>query len=485
MLFNSYLFVLLFLPMTITGYFFMNSCKKYKMAELFLLTMSLWFYGYFNPKYLPVIMTSIFFNYTVHKVFSWTEKQGVRKLFLTLAIIFNVGVLFYFKYYDFFLENINYLFKLDFTLNRLILPLGISFFTFQQLSFVIDAYRDEVPDYSFLEYALFVTFFPQLIAGPIVTHDELVPQFADKSNKVFSSENFSKGLYIFALGLAKKVLIADTFGNAANWGFTNYLELNTTNALLAMLAYTIQIYFDFSGYCDMAIGIGKMLNIDLPINFNSPYKALTITEFWDRWHMTLTRFFTRYVYIPLGGSRNGTWITYRNTMIVFFVSGLWHGANWTFVLWGGIHGGFIVLTKAFKQLFEKMHPALNWFITFSFVNIAWVFFRSDSILHALVLLKRIAVLNIGAIRDEFVDCFNLPEFVVLSELTGRDLRSYPYLYLVLFFLFTLSAMVGGKNSYEKMLVFRPSVRNSMMISGLLVWCILSFSGISTFLYFNF
>ena len=333
MLFNSYIFILCFFPLCLLGYFFLNKLKCYKLSLLLLLGMSLWFYGYFNPSYLLIILGSILVNYMLCVLFRLSMPKGIKKLVLAVGISLNVLLLFYYKYYDFFVSNINALFASDFALKHLLLPLGISFFTFQQISFVIDSYRGEVNKYSMLEYACFVTYFPQLIAGPIVTHDELVPQLLDQEKKQFNWDNFSRGLYIFALGLSKKVLLADTFGNAVNWGWSNLLSLNSPSAILVVLSYTIQIYFDFSGYCDMAIGIGRMMNIDLPLNFNSPYKAITIRDFWKRWHMTLTRFLTKYIYIPLGG--RGTMLkTCRNTMIVYLVSGLWHGANWTFILWG-------------------------------------------------------------------------------------------------------------------------------------------------------
>ena len=378
MLFNSYIFVLLFLPTTILGWFLLNRLINPTWSQLFLLIMSLWFYGYFNIKYLPIIIISILVNYSIFRLLSWTSKEKFRVYLLISGMVFNVGLLFYFKYFDFFLENINYVFHTDFILKRLVLPLGISFFSFQQLSFIIDSYNREVPSYRFLSYALFVTYFPQLIAGPIVTHSELVPQFEDERKRNIDWDNISKGLYVFSLGLAKKVLIADTFGKAVNWGFGNIPELDSISAFIVMISYTFQIYYDFSGYSDMALGIAKMMNLDLPLNFNSPYKALTITEFWDRWHMTLTRFFTKYIYIPLGGSRKGKIRTYINTLLVFLVSGLWHGANWTFVLWGGLHGGFSVFTKHYKMLFERMHPALRWLITFTFINVSWILFQSDS-----------------------------------------------------------------------------------------------------------
>ena len=304
LLFNSYIFIFLFLPVTLLGYFFINKFSFF-FGKLWLLGMSLWFYAYFNIKYLPIITGSILLNYAFNRLIAASGSPFRKKIWLVVALAANIGVLFYFKYYDFFIGNINAVFKTSFSFHRLILPLGISFFTFQQLSYVIDCYRGEVPDYKILDYALFVTFFPQLIAGPIVTHDEIVPQFEDPAKKHADFENLSSGIMAFSFGLAKKVLLADTFGNAVNWGFSNSSELNSGSALLVMLFYTFQIYFDFSGYCDMATGIGLMFNIDIAVNFDSPYRAYTISDFWKRWHITLTRFFTRYLYIPLGGSRKG------------------------------------------------------------------------------------------------------------------------------------------------------------------------------------
>lgn len=487
MLFNSYIFVLLFLPVTIIEYFLLNKLARPTMAHLFLLGMSLWFYGYFNISYLPIILISIILNYSIYKILGHRHKKNLRVPILIIAIVANIGILFYFKYFDFFIENLNSIFHSNFALRHLILPLGISFFSFQQVSFVIDSYKREVPEYGFIEYALFVTYFPQLIAGPIVTHDELVPQFNDDRKRHLNWDNFSKGLYLFAFGMAKKVILADTFGNAANWGFGHIGELDCINAFITMLSYTIQIYFDFSGYCDMAIGIGKMMNIELPINFDSPYKALSITQFWDRWHMTLTRFFTRYVYIPLGGSRKGTIRTYVNTMIVFLISGLWHGANWTFILWGALHGIFSVITKHWKRFFEKLHPAFNWLITFGFVNVTWILFRADSIRDAGRLILRILSLRFSGIHSDLVTCFNLPELnFVCRHLFRIDiLPLYPYFFFVVFFLVALLLILGSSNAYEKMNRFSPTVSRGCLTVVLLIWCVFSFSGISTFLYFNF
>lgn len=484
MLFNSYVFILLFFPLCLIGYYGLNYLKKYDLAQLFLLIMSLWFYAYFNMSYLLIILASICFNFFIYKMFDYAKEKTSRIILLLIGVICNVGVLFYFKYMDFFIENINILFNKEYALLNIMLPLGISFFTFQQLSFVIDAYHGEIPKYNFLHYASFVTFFPQLIAGPIVTHDELVPQFMDETKKKIDWDNFSRGAYIFALGMSKKVLLADTFGQAVSWGYANYSILDSTNAILVMLGYTFQIYFDFSGYCDMAIGIGKMFNVELPINFNSPYKAFTILEFWDRWHMTLTRFFTKYIYIPLGGNRKGEIRTYINIFIVFLVSGFWHGASWGFVFWGICHGLFSIINRALKGFFSRLHPALNWIITFAFVNVMWVYFRAESFSLGTEILNIIAKFNFGPIRQEILNCFRLPEIAfVMKYFTVEEI--YPYFVLIMFYVVSFIIILGCKNAYEKMQSFKYTFLNVVLVSILLVWCVFSFSGISTFLYFNF
>jgi D-alanyl-lipoteichoic acid acyltransferase DltB (MBOAT superfamily) len=335
-----------------------------------------------------------------------------------------------------------------------------------------------------VNYALFVTYFPQLIAGPIVTHDEMVPQLLDEQKRKLDFKNLSSGIYVFSMGLAKKVLIADIFGNAVNWGYNNIEALNSIDAVVLMLSYTIQIYFDFSGYCDMATGVAKMMNIDLPQNFNSPYKARTIVEFWDRWHMTLTRFFTRYVYIPLGGNRQGKARTYLNIFIVFLISGFWHGASWSFVFWGVMHGVFSLITRIFKRFFNWLHPAVNWLLTFTFVNVAWVFFRAEKFSHALTLLKKIFAFNFGPLAPGFMELEGLPEVVEVLDKLKLDTVFAP-IGVVLLLVVAFVLMLGSKNAYEKMLAFKPTVVRLITTLILLVWSVISFAGISTFLYFNF
>ncbi len=484
MLFNSYIFILFFLPVCLLGYYGLNHFKKYKFAQMLLVVMSLWFYAYFHLAYLFIIISSILLNYGIYLILKNTAKANIRKIALFSGIAVNIGVLMYYKYMDFFILNINKVFHKDYAPWGILLPLGISFFTFQQISFIVDTYKGEVDNYNLLYYASFVTFFPQLIAGPIVTHDELVPQFLDEKRKSIDWEYMAQGIYIFALGLAKKVLLADTFGNAVNWGYEHSTGLDSTNALVVMLAYTIQIYFDFSGYCDMAIGIGKMFHVDLPINFHSPYKAVTITEFWDRWHITLTRFFTKYVYIPLGGSRRGRNRTYINMLIVFLASGFWHGASWSFVFWGICHGIFMIITRHFKKFFEKLHPVINWFITFGFVNVMWVFFRAGSFSEALRFFKIIASCRFGAVDANILYCFDLPE---ITFFLGKILTESVYMYLIItvFFVMSMVIILCCKNAYEKMNEFKPSALRMAAAAFLMLLCICSFSGISTFLYFNF
>lgn len=483
MLFNSYIFILFFLPACIGGYYCLNHYRKYDWGQFFLLAMSLWFYAYFNVSYLFIIMGSVAVNYLIYSAFQRVDKQRVRKWILAAGLAFNIGILLYFKYMDFFIRNINVVFHRNYPLWGILLPLGISFFTFQQISFIVDVYRREVPAYGFLYYASFVTFFPQLVAGPIVTHDELIPQFQDRGRKRPDWDYMAAGIYIFVLGLAKKVLLADTFGNAVNLGYEKLDTLNATTAVLVMLFYTIQIYFDFSGYCDMAVGIGKMFHVDIPVNFNSPYKARTITDFWDRWHMTLTRFFTRYVYIPLGGSRRGQARTYLNVLLVFLASGFWHGAEWTFVFWGLCHGLFMVTARRFHRFFQKIPAVVNWLITFTFVNVAWIFFRSESMGQAFRFLERIGTCDFGKVDEEILACFRLTEIDFALRRLHVELDSV--LIMGAFLVFSMLIILCCKNNVENVEKFRASLSKLAASAVLLVWCIFSFGGISTFLYFNF
>ncbi len=484
MLFNSYIFILFFLPMAFAGYFFLNYIKRYRLAQLWLIIMSLWFYGYYNAGYLWIICISIIFNFLLSRQIFLNNKY--KKMLLIIGIAFNLGSIFYFKYLDFFIENVNVLFHGDFELQHILLPLGISFFTFQQISFLVDTYKGEIEDYNFVEYALFVVFFPQLVAGPIVFHEEMIPQFRSIEKKRINGDNIAAGLYIFAIGLFKKVLLADTLGRAVTWGYETVWDMTSPEVLIVSLCYTFQLYFDFSGYCDMAVGIGRLFNIDLPVNFNSPYRSCSVLEFWDRWHMTLTRFLKKYVYIPLGGNRKGTLRTYINIMLVFLLSGLWHGAGWTFVIWGAVHGLVNCLNRIFKNVWDKVYGGVRWVCTFLFINCTWIIFRADSLEKAWCFIKKLFCMDTLSVRAELFDSVRLVEFDFLERKFGifRFLPSRIdgfYILALLFISFLI--VLAGKNCYER--EFTPTWKNAVLTVVLLVWSVMSLSGVSTFLYFNF
>ena len=477
MLFNSYVFILAFLPLTLLAYFLLGRLpERIPLNKLFLVLASFVFYGYNNPSYVPIIVASILINYALSQLMLRSKKKAVRLPLMLLGLGLNLGVLFYFKYHDFFFDNLNKAFGTSFPLYKLMLPLGISFFTFQQLSYVIDSYKRTVPRYNILDYALFVTFFPQLVAGPIVLHSEIVPQFADPKNRRFNFDNFAPGLYAFALGLFKKVIVADTFGAAVGAGFAAAQSLNTAEAWFIAIGYTLQLYFDFSGYCDVATGVGLMFNIKIPLNFNSPYKSMNIREFWQRWHMTLSRFLTTYIYFPLGGSRKGLVRTCINLMVVFLASGLWHGAGWLFLLWGLMHGAASVAYRIFRKQYDALHPALQWLLTFGFVTVAWVFFRATSLADALAIVKSMLMMDFGPIRGDITSAFALP---------GGFRPGYNALYMMVWYALSLFACLGMRNTYEKTMDFKPSLANAASTVLLIVYCVLSLSGVSVFLYFNF
>lgn len=481
MLFNSYIFVLLFLPLVILGYFGLNHFKQYTLANVFLIGMSLWFYGYYNPMYLLVIGVSILFNFGISKLIGRAEAFP-KKCLLFGGILVNAASIFYFKYYGFFIENINHIFDASFAVKNVVLPLGISFFTFQQISYLVDTYRGGTKDYGFIEYALFVAYFPQLIAGPIVLHKEMIPQFRDKKRRRVNYRNLSHGLYIFSIGLFKKVLIADTLSQAVSWGFGTVSDLSWLEALIVSVSYTLQLYFDFSGYCDMASGIACMMNIGLPQNFNSPYRSTSIVDFWNRWHMSLTRFLREYIYFPLGGSRNGKAKTYRNIMIVFLVSGIWHGANWTFILWGLIHGVLNCINRFGKHIWEKVPAAVRWIVNFLIVNALWVIFRADSLKQAGLFLSRMVHFENCTIRAGLASCFAMREFSVFLPARIFGITT-SYLLMGVLLIVVLVLSVKGKNSSE--IEFKESGKRGIVTVLLLVWSVFSLAGVSEFLYFGF
>ncbi|TLT03565.1 MBOAT family O-acyltransferase [Aliarcobacter cibarius] len=485
MLFNSYEFIFLFLPITFFVYFYLLSKRLILGAKIFLVIASLFFYGYWNFNYVPLILLSIFVNYGVGLSLVNHEKIKLSsKSILTFGILFNVGLLGYFKYTDFLLDNFNGIFGSNVPLMHIILPLGISFFTFTQIAFLVDAYRKEAKEYSLINYMLFVTYFPHLLAGPILHHKEMMPQFAFKYNWVKNYRNIALGLFIFSIGLFKKVVIADTFAVWANAGFDTATTLNLIEAWATSLSYTFQLYFDFSGYCDMAIGISLMFNIKLPINFNSPYKALSIQDFWRRWHMTLSRFLRDYIYIPLGGNRKGNTRTYINLLSTFLIGGLWHGAGWTFIIWGALHGIALAIHRAWQSLGFKMWTWLSWFITFNFINITWVFFRAkdfDSaikVLGSMFSLDNVVLPEIFSNRLSFLENYKLIFGDVINTIgRGNDILNFIIISFILILFF--------KNSMEKMIYFYPSRKTIFLTVFCLIYGLLSLNKVSEFLYFNF
>ncbi|MFX4243140.1 MBOAT family O-acyltransferase [Aliarcobacter butzleri] len=471
MLFNSYEFIFIFLPVMFVVYFYLNSKRLILGAKIWLVVGSLFFYSYWNVIYLPLILLSIFVNYGVGLSLVNHEKIRISsKTILSFGIVFNLGLLGYFKYTDFFLDNFNGIFGTNIPLPHIILPLGISFFTFTQIAFLVDAYKQEAKEYSLINYMLFVTYFPHLLAGPILHHKEMMPQFASKYNWVKNYRNIALGLFIFSIGLFKKVVIADTFAVWANAGFDTATTLNLIEAWATSLSYTFQLYFDFSGYTDMAIGISLMFNIKLPINFNSPYKALSIQDFWRRWHMTLSRFLRDYLYIPLGGNRKGNIRTYVNLITTFLLGGLWHGAGWTFIIWGLLHGIALAIHRFWQSLGFRMNKILAWFITFNFINITWIFFRAKDFESAMKVLSSMFSFDnvVLEMKNVFINIeVNNPKEVIVWIIIS--------FILVLFF----------SNSMEKMRNFKPNKKIVFLTVFCFIIGLLSLNKVSEFLYFNF
>ena len=410
MLFNSFEFIFLFLPIAFFIYFYLNKKKLVTASKIFLVLSSLFFYSWWNIIYLPLILISMIFNFKIGKLILENKEREIftKKRLLTIGIIINISLLGYFKYADFFIKNTNYFFNFEFTELKLALPLAISFFTLQQVAYLIETFRGKIKENSFLNYGVFVTFFPQLISGPIVYHREIMGQFTLIKNKIINTDNISFGLLIFSIGFFKKVVIADTFAVWASDGFDNPEILTFYKSWITTLSYTFQIYFDFSGYTDMALGIALLFNIKLPINFNSPYKATNIQDFWRRWHITLSRFLRDYIYIPLGGSRQSSLKTYSNLILTFIIGGLWHGAGWTFLFWGFLHGIALVVHRIWSVVGFKLNSIISWIITFNFINFTFVFFRAEEWNDATTILNKM-------LKFRIIEEINLTEVLLIAS----------------------------------------------------------------------
>lgn len=499
MIFSSWQFILLFLPISFFVYFWLNHHRLIIAGKVWLVAISLFFYAYWDVKYLPLILGSIFLNFAIgtglaqasQKIGDDRKKSHHsvnRKVVLITGIAANLLLLGYFKYTDFFLSNINDVFGTVYTLPHIALPLAISFFTFTQIVYLVDSYRGETADYDLLNYSLFVTFFPHLIAGPIVHHRQIMPQFASRWTLIRRHSNIQKGLFIFAIGLFKKVVIADSFSVWATAGFDSGHALTFFEGWATSLSYTFQLYFDFSGYCDMAIGASLLFNIWLPINFNSPYKALSIQDFWRRWHITLSHFLRDYLYIPLGGSRSGKFRTYINLFVTFVLGGFWHGATWMFVVWGALHGGALVIHRFWANFRRPMPPMLGWFLTFMFVNVTWVFFRAKTMDDAMRVLN--GMFDVSSFIEHTISSTPVADLAWGGWLSDIALKIMPAsligqlpIYMAIIAAFTI---IAQKNSLE--MASETIGKWRLAYCGVLLAVAMHFmlaATSSVFLYFNF
>ena len=490
MLFNSYEFIFVFLPVSFFIYFYLNHKRLTTASKIWLVFASLFFYSWWNIVYLPLILTSVFFNYTIASAIverdALKKKYFSKKSLLQIGLVFNIGLLAYFKYADFFISNTNSLVNTDIGLLHLALPLAISFFTLQQIAFLVDSYEGLAKEKKFINYIMFVTFFPQLIAGPIVHHKEMMPQFVSIRNKAKNYKNIAMGLFILSIGLFKKVVIADTFAIWATAGFDTATTLNLFEAWFTSLSYTFQLYFDFSGYTDIAMGAALLFNIKLPINFNSPYKATGIIDFWQRWHITLSRFVTTYIYTPLVKSFDN--LNFHKAMIAtfvtFLIAGLWHGASWMFVIFGGLHGLALVVNNYWKKTKIKINKILAWFITFNFVNITMVFFRAEEwddaikVLSSMFSLDNIMLPNILESVLPFLNKYGVEFGWFTQNIQGR---SFTLVFLIIGFILVLFF----ENSSKKLDNFKLNFINSFIFVMAFTISFYKLSGYSEFLYFRF
>ena len=497
MLFNSYSFILIFLPGVFLVFHGLKRRGRERGAFAFLAAASLAFYGWWDPRYLLLLALLILANFAVARwlVRNSAAPRPMARAVLALGLLGNLTTLGFFKYANFFVDTADQLFGLDLVLAHILLPLGISFFTFQKIALLIDAYRGKVQSLDFLDYVLFVTFFPQLIAGPIVHHSEVMPQF--KARRSVGADGVALGLTVFAMGLSKKVLLADTLAlygspvfDAASWG----VRIDAATAWLGALAYTLQLYFDFSGYSEMAIGAALLFGIQLPVNFASPYKALSIIDFWRRWHMTLSRFLRDYVYIPVGGNQKGPARRYVNLFLTMVLGGFWHGAGWTLILWGALHGCYLMANHVWRSLRRRYGCAGDVphgarllaarALTFFAVVIGWVLFRADDVGSALTLLHSMAGLDgwesapsTGAILDRQAAALLIAPLLVLvwlapnmQEITGYDPMPQSR---------AVRAVKGLRASWQL------SPQWAVALGCLLAISLLSLSKVSEFLYFQF
>jgi D-alanyl-lipoteichoic acid acyltransferase DltB (MBOAT superfamily) len=520
MLFNSFAFLFGYLPIVLAGYFLLDrwapaasaSASWRRLAPAAWLALaSLFFYAWWDVRYLPLLLASICINYGAGRLLG-ASAGAARKRVLVAALTLNLGLLAYYKYANFFIDSVTAVAvatgadaaSLPWHGLDIILPIGISFFTFTQIAFLVDCYRGEVREYRFLHYVLFVSYFPHLIAGPVLHHRDMMPQFADPANAHPRAANFAIGLSIFTIGLAKKVLIADNLSPLAIPVFAAGAQPTLIEAWIGVLAYTFQLYFDFSGYSDMAIGLSRLFGVKLPLNFNSPYKAVNIADFWRRWHMTLSRFLRDYLYIPLGGSRRGEVMRYRNLMLTMLLGGLWHGAGWTFVIWGGLHGLYLVLQQAWQRAFGAVRA--RWWpgvLTFFAVMLAWIFFRAPDVATAWDIAGALVGANgVSLPRGLASHAASLAQWglhpafggIRWIELAGPGLPVLLGAMLLafkapntqeIFFLYEPAIERIFQPAGRWAFSWRPTRRWSVGLAALFVACIFGMNRVTEFLYFQF
>lgn len=490
MLFNSYNFILYFLPIVIIGYLIVNGIFNNRVVNFWVIICSLYFYSWAKSSDIIIILSSIIINYIFAR--SFTIYPHRKKILLVTIIFINISILVFYKYLSFINTNLNHIFptlKLKTTSREL--PLAISFFTFQQISFVVDRYRKQVMPVTFEKYSAAVVFFPHLIAGPLVEYKRLIPQFNRKKSVYRLINKIHIGVFVFILGLSKKLLIADQLvplvENVFNIGL-NVSALNPFNIWLGVISYSLQLYFDFSGYSDMAIGLGLMFGIILPANFNSPYKSLSIIDFWRRWHISLSNFLRDYLYIPLGGSRGGVLARYQNLFLTMLIGGTWHGAGWNFIFWGAWHGSLLSINHLWRWFNDSaINSGLNkyrlplrivsWTLTYISVLVGWVFFRSSDLKSAVVIIKKMFTISSSDLSTEAYSSIN----------------NYPIVFLIALTAFLIS--IAGPNSikitkYIKLIIYK---RQSYLLQLCLVLifacvfviCLLLMSKPMTFIYYQF
>ena len=500
MLFNSTVFLMLFLPLALAGWYLLGKCRRPVWSRLFLVGMSLWFYGYYNVSYLWIMVCSLTVNYLISAGmerfsekcfgsprFGKNGKFTAGKLLLGTGLFCNLGLLFYFKYFHFFIDNCNFFLHTDIWVEKIALPLGISFFTFQQISYLMDRYRKTAPHYGVVDYSCFITFFPQLVAGPIVLHQEFMPQLQASHGRKWSKEQFLNGAELFILGLAKKVLLADVLALIVNAEYQNLAYLDMLTAWITIICYMLELYFDFSGYCDMARGLGKMFGFELPENFRSPLLAVSVKDFWRRWHITLSRFFMQYVYVPLGGNKKGKRRQCLNLLVVFAASGLWHGANWTFVVWGLLHG----LAEIWETCFPKLRFRKEWMnrvTTAVFVTLSFSVFRSESLSDAVLLWKKLFTGGNTGLFLGLCNTLQVPETYAVRkvlELAAPQFLNPVYAGSLCVLLGISLRLICGKRAEQWLERNGKTTRGIFVLATLFVWAFLSLSQVSTFLYFNF